>query len=148
MLCLDILLQKKWKWYFQRYKESLILWEKLKIAWKNSKWPWEGTSRFPRRREKRKAAGHVGVFCQNLGITACTLENYSNFKNTFSFNNGNIFEIHNYFRTREIVRFIDLPQLINTLSLSNQDFAGLVNFDKLENLFCTQGVARKLNWCS
>ena len=29
------------------------------------------------------SAGHVGVFCQNLCITACTLENYSNFKNKF-----------------------------------------------------------------
>ena len=29
------------------------------------------------------SAGHVGVFCKNLCITACTLENYSNFKNKF-----------------------------------------------------------------
>ena len=29
------------------------------------------------------SAGHVGVFCQNLGITAYTLENYSNFKKKF-----------------------------------------------------------------
>ena len=63
------------------------------------------TSRFLRGR-KRRAAGHVGVFCQNLGITAYTLENYSNFKSKFSFKIG---------RT------------------------------KLENLFCTRGVARKLN---
>ena len=25
-------------------------------------------------RERRKAAGHVGIFCQHLGITAYTLE--------------------------------------------------------------------------
>ena len=36
------------------------------------------------------STGHVGVFCQNLGITAYTLENYSNFKNKFLFNNGSI----------------------------------------------------------
>ena len=66
------------------------------------------TSKFLRGR-KRRATGHVGVFCQNLGITAYTLENYSNFKSKFSFKIG---------RT------------------------------KLENLFCTRGVARKLNWCS
>ena len=30
----------------------------------------------------------VGVFCQNLGITAYALENYSNFKNKFLFNNA------------------------------------------------------------
>ena len=34
------------------------------------------------------SAGHVGVFWQNLGITAYTLENYSNFKNKYLFNNG------------------------------------------------------------
>ena len=35
---------------------------------KNSKWPWEITSRFLRGRERRKAAGHVGVSCQDLDI--------------------------------------------------------------------------------
>ena len=41
------------------------------------------------------SAGHVGVFCQNLGITVYTLENYSNFKNKFLFNNnGSILEIN------------------------------------------------------
>ena len=53
--------------------------------------------------------------------------------------NGSIFEMHDYFRTRGNGSFNDLSQLINTLS--NQDFAGLDNFNKLENLFCTQGVA-------
>ena len=32
--------------------------------------------------------------------------------------------------------------MINTLSLWNQGFAGLDSSDKLENLFCMQGVAR------
>ena len=72
--------------------------------------------RFLRGRERRKAAGHVGVFCQNLVITAFTLENYSNFKSKFSFNNGSIFEIHDHFRTTRNVS--DSSQLINTLSLS------------------------------
>ena len=78
----------------------------------------------------------MGVFCQNLGITAYALENYSNFKSNFSFNNGSILEIHDYFRTRGNVCFNDLnlSQLINTLS--NQDFAGFDNFNKLENIFC------------
>ena len=41
------------------------------------------------------SAGHVSVFCQNLGITVYTLENYSNFKNKFlSNNNGSILEIN------------------------------------------------------
>ena len=40
------------------------------------------------------SAGHVDVFCQNLGIIQYTLENYSNFKNKFLFNNGSILEIN------------------------------------------------------
>ena len=38
-------------------------------------------------------AGHVGVFCQNLSITAYTLENYSNYKSKFLFDNGSILEM-------------------------------------------------------
>ena len=71
----------------------------------------------------------MGVFCQNLGITACTLENYSDFKSKFLFNNGSIFKIHDYFRTRGNPSFNDLSQLINTLSI--QDFAGSDEFNKL-----------------
>ena len=40
--------------------------------------------------------GHVGVFCQILGITGKTLDNYSNFKNKFLFNNDSILEINDY----------------------------------------------------
>ena len=43
--------------------------------------------------------GNVDFFCQNIGITAYTLENYCDLKGKFSFSNGNIFEIHDYFRT-------------------------------------------------
>ena len=68
----------------------------------------------------------MGVFCQNLGITAYTLENYSNFKSNFSFSNGSILEIHDYFRTKGDASFNNLSQIINTVS--NQDFAGLDNF--------------------
>ena len=58
---------------------------------KTPKWPWEITSRFLRQKERRrKAARRVGVFCQNLDITANTLEYYANFKSKFSFNNGSI----------------------------------------------------------
>ena len=79
----------------------------------------------------------MGVFCQNLGITAYTLESYSNFKSNFSFNSGSFLEIHDYFKTRGNACFNDfnLSQLINTLS--NQDFAGFNNFNKLENLYST-----------
>ena len=71
------------------------------------------------------SVGHVGVFCQNLGITAYTLQNYFNFKNKFLFNNGSILEINDYFndRSRGNVSFTELPEVITTLS--NQDFAGL-----------------------
>ena len=85
--------------------------------------------------KEERPAGHVGVFCQNLGIIAYTLENYSNFKSNFSFNSGSIVETHDYFKTRGNVCFNDfnLSQLINTLS--NQDFAGFDNFNKLEKLY-------------
>ena len=43
------------------------------------------------------SAGHVGLFCQNLGITTYTLEDYSNFKQKFLFSNGNILEINDYY---------------------------------------------------
>ena len=68
----------------------------------------------------------MDVFCQNLGITAYTLENYSNFKSNISFNNGSILEIHDYFRTGGNASLNNLSQIINTLS--NQDFAGLDKF--------------------
>ena len=55
--------------------------------------------------------------------------------------------IHDYFRTRGNARFNDLSELKNALSLSNQDYAGLDNFNKLENQICMQGVAVKLTWC-
>ena len=85
----------------------------------------------------------MGLFCQNLVIMAYNLENYSNFKSENP-KSGNIFEIHYYFRSRGNARFNDLSQVINTLSLSRQDFAGLDNFNKLENLFCMQGLQRSL----
>ena len=129
------ILSKKVKMLLPNMKKTYFC-ERLKIIWKNSKWPCEVTSRFLRRRERR----------QNLGITAYTLENYSNFKSKQSFNNGNIFEIHDCFRTGGNAN--DLSQLIDSLSLLNQDFVGLDNFNRLENLLCSQGVARKLNWCS
>ena len=64
---------KKWKWYCQHHQKTILIWgEKLKIIWKNPKWPWEITCRLLRGTERKKAAGHVGVFCQNLGVTAYT----------------------------------------------------------------------------
>ena len=58
--------------------------------------------------ERRKAAGYVGLFCQNLGITTYTLENYSNFKSKFSFNSGSIFEI--------ILELAEMPVLMICLN--------------------------------
>ena len=62
-----IILSKKTKNYLQNNPNDL---EKLHPDFSE-----EGT--------EEMSAGHVGVFCQNLCITACTLENYSNFKNKF-----------------------------------------------------------------
>ena len=53
--------------------------------------------------------GHVGVFCQILGITGKTLDNYSNFKNKFLFNNDSILKINDYNnRSRGNVSFTEL----------------------------------------
>ena len=82
---------------------------------------------FSEKGKEGRPAGHVGVFCQNLGITAYILENYPNFKSNFSFNNESILKIHDSFRTRGNASFNNLSQIINTLS--NQDFAG---FDKFK----------------
>ena len=79
--------------------------------------------------------GHVGAFCQNLGITTYTLENYSNFKNKFLFNNGSIPEINDYYnsnKSRGNVSFTKLSEIINTLS--SQDFAGMDEFRLRERL--------------
>ena len=43
---------------------------------------------------KEKCPGHVSVFCQNLGITAYTLEN---FENKFLSDNGSILELNDYY---------------------------------------------------
>ena len=77
---------------------------------------------------------HVGVFCGNLGITAFTLENYSNFNNKFLFNYSSIFKINDYYknRGREKVSFNELCEIIN--ALSNQDFTGLDKFRLMTSL--------------
>ena len=70
----------------------------------------------------------MGVFCQNLGITAYTLKNYSNFKNKFLCNTGSILEINDYYnnRSRGNVSSAELSEIINTLS--NEDFVGMDKF--------------------
>ena len=81
------------------------------------------------------SVGHVDVFCQNLGITAYTLENYSNFKNKFLFNNGSILELNDYYnsnKSRGSVSFTELSEIINTLS--GQNFAGMDKFRLRERL--------------
>ena len=91
------------------------------------------------------SAGHVGVFCQNLGITAHTLENYSNFKNKFLFNNGSIIEINDYNnnKSRGNVSFTELSEIKNTLS--NQDFAGMDKFILREKLGKIKEMHVKIN---
>ena len=62
MPCLAILLQKTENDIAKHHQKDIILWEKLKIIWKNSRWRWEIPSRFLRRREINIAAEHVGCF--------------------------------------------------------------------------------------
>ena len=91
------------------------------------------------------SAGHVGVFCQNLCITAYTLENYSNFKNKFLFNNGSILEINYYYsnKSRGNVSFTELSEIINTLS--SQDFAGMDKFRLRASLGKIKEMRVKIN---
>ena len=92
------------------------------------------------------SAGHVGVFCQNLGIAAYTLENYSNFKNKFLFNNGSILEINDYYNSNKStgnVTFTELPEIINTLS--SQDFAGIDKFRLRKRLRNIKEMRVKIN---
>ena len=57
--------------------------------------------------------GHVSVFCQKLGITAFTLENYFNFKKEFLSNNGRILEINDYYdRSRRNISFSEISEII------------------------------------
>ena len=52
-----------------------------------------------------------------VGITACTLENYSNLKKKLLFNNGSILEINDYYnRSRRNVSFTELSEIINIKS--------------------------------
>ena len=91
------------------------------------------------------SAWHVAFFCQNLGITAYTLDNYSNFRNKFLFNNGSILKINDYYnnRSRENVSFTELSETINTLS--NQDFAEMDKFRLRTSLGKTKEMCVKMN---
>ena len=59
------------------------------------------------------SAAHAGVLCQNLGITAFRLGNYSNFQNKLLFNNDSVLEINDYDnkRGRGHVTFAELPEI-------------------------------------
>ena len=77
-----------------------------------------------------------------------TLQNCSNFKSNFSFNNNRSLEIHDHFRTRGNASYNDLSQLINTLS--NKDFACLTKF-KLRKIPTSNQLCRcqcKQGWQS
>ena len=87
---------------------------------------------------------HKGIFCQNVGITAYTLGNYSNFESKFLFNNGSFFEINYYYnRSWGNISFADLSEIINTLS--NPDFAGLDKFRLQTNLGIIKEMCVKMN---
>ena len=71
------------------------------------------------------SAGHAGVFCQNLGSTAYTLENYSIFKNKSLFNKGSILEINDYYNSNK--------------SRGNVTFTGLSEKYSIKSRFCWDG---------
>ena len=137
-----LLYRKKWKLHCQHRQKTHIFVRKIKIYLKKTLNNLEKLHPdFSKEGREERPARHAGVFCQSLGITAYTLENYSNFKSKFSFNN--VLEIHYYFRTRGNASFNDLSQLINTLS--NQDFAGLNKFRLRESLGKMKEIRVKIN---
>ena len=81
---------------------------------------------FQRKGKKKDLLGRWVFFAKILvSEHSYTLQNYSNFKSNFSFDNRSL-EIHDHFRTRGNASYNDLSQLINTLS--NKDFACLDKF--------------------
>ena len=89
------------------------------------------------------SAAHVGVFSQNLGITAYALENYSNFRNKFLFNNGSTLEINYYNNvSRGNLSFTELSE-INVLS--NQKFSGMDKFRVRTSLGKIKKMRAKMN---
>ena len=82
-------------------KKPHNLWKKpLKTTFKNPNVLKKLHPDFSEEGKEKMLAEYVGVFCQNLGITTYTLENYSNFKNKFLYNNGSILEINDYHNNR------------------------------------------------
>ena len=72
--------------------------KKTKNYLRKPKWSSKLHPDFSDKGKEGMPAGHVGIFCQNLGITTYILENYCNYKNKFLFNNGSILEINDYYR--------------------------------------------------
>ena len=73
-------------------KNHIILWEKnLKTTLKIPN-DLEKLHPISQKKGKKKflLGMQLGVFCQNLDVTGYALENYSNFKNKFLFNNDSI----------------------------------------------------------
>ena len=91
--CLSTL-SKKVKMLLETYCPKHNFVKKLKSTLKTTNDLEKLLPDFSKEEEKEEmSAGHMSVFCQNLGITPYTLENYSNFKNEFLFNNGSILKI-------------------------------------------------------
>ena len=87
---------------------------------------------------------YKGIFYQNVGITAYTLGNYSNFESKFLFNNGSFLEINYYYnRSWGNISFAELSEIINTLS--NTDFSRLDKFRLWTNLRIIKEMCVKMN---
>ena len=91
------------------------------------------------------SAANVGVFSQNLGITAYTLENYSNFKNKFLFNNGSTLEINYYYNNISQESKVSFTELSETNVLSNQKFSGMDKFRVRKSLGKIKKMRVKMN---
>ena len=119
-------------------KSHIILWEKNYLK---KKQPMRNYIQISQRKGKKKGSCVCERFLSKSRYHSITLKSYSNFK------------------TRRNISFNDLSQPINRPSnqefgglgklntRSNQEFSGLdkLKFNNLENLFCMQRIARKLN---
>ena len=120
-------------------KSHIILWEKNHL--KKKKKTLRNYIQISQRKGKKKGSCVCERFLSKSRYHSITLKSYSNFK------------------TRRNISFNDLSQPINRPSnqefgglgklntRSNQEFSGLdkLKFNNLEDLFCMQRIARRLN---
>ena len=111
--------------FLQTYSSELKFFSgNRSFYWPRKKPRWSSETRSSKEvdpviKKGKKGPGHVDNFCQKLGITPYTLENYPNFKNKTFIWQWKFLKINNY-RTKRKLRFNEFSEIIQTLL--NQDF--------------------------